>query len=340
MKENVEVLVTLQLDDELVERIRKVCDNVNLTVLPVKDAAEVPLEQWEKTEVLFTSSRVLPELSHVPLLKWIQFNYAGVDRVILKPIIQDSDVIATSSSGVITSQVAEYVMMTLLAFGQQLPQMMALQAEKTWPDNVWKTLMPLELRGSTVGILGYGSIGRQVARLLQPFGVSILAAKKDAMHPEDSGYTQEGMGDPHGDFFQRLYPIEALHSMLKECDFVIIALPLTAETYHLMGAAEFEVMKPGAYLVNIGRGDIINEEALVAALSEGKLAGAALDVFHEEPLPESSPLWTLPNVIITPHVSGLSLNLMSDIVDLFIENLKHYIADQPLYNRIDPQKGY
>lgn len=340
MKENVEVLITLQLGDDLVERIREACENVNLTILPVKDAAEVPLEQWEKAEVLFTSSRVLPEPQHVPLLKWIQFNYAGVDRMISKPIIQDSDVIATSSSGVITSQVAEYVMMTLLAFGQQLPKMMALQAKKTWADDAWKTLMPLELRGSTVGILGYGSIGRQVARLLQPFGASVLAAKKDAMHPDDSGYTQEGMGDPHGDFFHRLYPIEALHSLLKECDFVVIALPLTDETYHLIGAAEFEAMKSGAYLVNIGRGDIIDEEALVGALSEGKLAGAALDVFHEEPLPEDSPLWALPNVIVTPHISGLSLNLMSDIVDLFIENLNRYIAEQPLYNRIDLHKGY
>jgi len=340
MKENVEVLVTLQLDDELVERIRKACENVNLTVLPAKDADEVPPEQWKKTEVLFTSSQVLPELKHVPLLKWIQFNYAGVNRVISKPIIQDSSVIATSSSGAITSQVAEYVMMALLAFGQQLPQMMALQAEKTWPDNAWKTLMPLELRGSTIGILGYGSIGRQVARLLQPFGANILAAKKDAMHPEDSGYTQEGMGDPHGDFFHRLYPIEALHSLLKECDFVVITLPLTDETYHLMGTAEFEAMKPGAYLVNIGRGDIIDEEALTTALREEKLAGAALDVFHKEPLPEDSPLWKLPNVIITPHVSGLSQSLMSDIVDLFIENLKRYTTELPLYNRIDPQKGY
>jgi len=340
MKENVEVLVTLQLDGDLVERIRKACENVNLTILPVKDVAEIPLEQWEKTEVLFTSSRALPELKHVPLLKWIQFKQAGVDRAISTPIIQDSDVIATSSSGAITSQVAEYVMMALLAFGQQLPKMMALQAEKTWPDNTWEMLMPLELRGSTVGILGYGSIGRQVARLLQPFGANILAAKKDAMHPDDSGYTQEGMGDPHGDFFHRLYPIEALHSLLKECDFVVITLPLTDETHHLMSAAEFDAMKPGAYLVNIGRGDIIDEEALAAALSEGKLAGAALDVFHEEPLPEDSPLWTLPNVIITPHVSGLRPNLMSDIVDFFIENLNRYTAEQPLYNRIDPQKGY
>jgi len=200
--------------------------------------------------------------------------------------------------------------------------------------------MPRELRHSTVGILGYGSIGRQVARLLQPFGATVLAAKKDVMHPEDKGYILEGMGDPHGDFFDRLYPIEALHSLLKESDFVVVSLPLTDETHHILDQEAFHLMKPTAYLINVGRGGLVDQEALVGALREKQIAGAALDVFEKEPLPENSPLWDLGDVILSPHISGLSRSLREETLSLFIENLNRYLAELPLYNRVDLSTGY
>ncbi|MEJ5201581.1 MAG: D-2-hydroxyacid dehydrogenase, partial [Anaerolineales bacterium] len=195
-------------------------------------------------------------------------------------------------------------------------------------------------RGSTVGIVGYGSIGREIARLLLPFGVTILAAKRDVKHPQDTGYTIPGLGDPHGDFFHRLYPIQALKSMLKLCDFVIVSVPLTRQTRNMINADVLKAIKSGAYLIDIGRGGVIDQSALLDALQEHRLAGAALDVFAEEPLPPSSPFWHLPNVIISPHIAGISPYYRLRAADLFAENLQRYIRGIPLLNLLDLDNQY
>jgi phosphoglycerate dehydrogenase-like enzyme len=217
---------------------------------------------------------------------------------------------------------------------------MAYQKRGEWPLERWQRFSPRELRSSTVGVVGYGSIGRQIARLLQPFGATVLATKRDAMHPEDTGYTPEGWGDPGGDYVHRLYPASALRSMLKECDFVVICVPLTPGTRGLIGADELAVMKPSAFLVDTSRGGIVDHSALIPLLRERKLAGAALDVFPTEPLPADSPLWKLPNVILTPHISGFSPQYDARAVQLFAENLNRYLSGLPLYNRIQLDRGY
>jgi phosphoglycerate dehydrogenase-like enzyme len=176
--------------------------------------------------------------------------------------------------------------------------------------------------------------------LLRQFGATVLATKNDAMHPADSGYAIEGIGDPPGDFVHRLYPAQALKSMLKDCDFIVVAVPLTNETLGLVDAQVLAACKPGAYLVDISRGGIVDHAALIKALNEHKLAGAALDVFPEEPLPKKSPLWETPNVIITPHVAGISAYYDERAMALFAENLTRYVADLPLYNIYDLKKGY
>lgn len=341
MKKEIHVLSTLDLGKDDRDKIRKASGEIKLTVIPTNNPDDIPDERWEKTEVLYTWN-VLPDPEKVPNLKWIQFGSAGVDRFLAFPLLHKDDLTVTTMSGVITSQIAEYILMALLAFGQKLPKLMRYQHDHRWPkqNEKWDSFLPVELRHSKVGILGYGSIGRQVARLLQPFGAEVLAAKRDAMHPGDTGYVQDGMGDPQGDFFHRLYPIEALHSMLTECDFVVMTLPLTKETHHILDAAAFEAMKETAFLVNVGRGELIDEQALVAALKARQIAGAALDVFEEEPLPEDSPLWEMENVIISPHISGLSAHFREETLSLFIENLNRYIADLPLYNRVDLSRGY
>jgi phosphoglycerate dehydrogenase-like enzyme len=310
-------------------------------VIPTQDPAKISDENWAEAEVLYTWN-VLPEPKKAPNLKWIQFNSAGVDPFLDLPLLKREDLVATNMSGAIAGQIAEYVLMALLAFGQRLPRLMRLQQEHQWPEqrDKWHNFKPVELRYSTVGILGYGSIGRQVARLLHPFGAEVLAAKNDILHPEDAGYTPEGMGDPQGEFFHRLYPIEALHSLLGASDFVVAALPLTAETHHILDAAALEAMKETAFLVNVGRGELIDQAALVSALKEGRLAGAALDVFEEEPLPDDSPLWDMENVLLTPHISGIGSHMEEETVALFLANLKRYLADLPLYNQIDLQRGY
>ncbi len=337
----IKVLVTFKLDEQSQARIRQCSDQIELTVLPVKHPEEIPTQQWAEAEVLFTQG-VLPDCDAAPNLKWVQFRYVGMDPFLDHFLFHDPDMIITNMSGAITSQVAEFVVMTILAFGRKLPEIVSLQKEKRWLTNKekWEEFIPQELRNSTVGIIGYGAIGRQVARLLRPYQATILAVKKDVLTPEETGYNREGMGDPHGEFFERLYPIEALHSVLAESDFVVMALPLTESTHHLINAAAIEAMKPSAYLMNVGRGGLVDEEALIHALQESKIAGAALDVFSEEPLPEDSLLWEMPNVIISPHISFISRNFNEDTLLLFLDNLNRFLADLPLHNRVDLKKGY
>jgi phosphoglycerate dehydrogenase-like enzyme len=341
MKNKINILVTFKLDEQSQSRIRECSDRIELTVLPVKSPEEIPAQQWAEAKVLFTQS-VLPDPGTAPSIRWVQFRYVGLDRYLDYDLFHDPEVVITNMRGAITSQVAEFAVMMILAFGRRLPEIVSLQKEKHWLSNKekWLTFIPHELRDSTVGIIGYGAIGRQVARLLKPFKATILAVKKDVLHPEDTGYTREGMGDPHGDFFERLYPIEALSSVLEESDFVVMALPLTESTNHLMNASAFEAMKPSAYFINVGRGGLVDEEALINALQESKIAGAGLDVFSEEPLSEDSPLWEMPNVIISPHMSYVSRNFNEDTLLLFLDNLNRYLADLPLHNRVGVKKGY
>ncbi len=339
MPEPIEVLMTVPMPDELISQVKEISNRLKITVLRARRAEEVPADVWARTEILYTD-RVLPSPEQAPKLRWIQLHYAGLDHVSAAPILQKPDIVVTTLSGVASSQIAEYALMMILALGHHLPDLLNNQRKSEWPEDRWDRFSPVELRGSIVGIVGYGSIGRQIARLLQDFGATVLATKRNAMHPEDTGFTLEGQGDPGGDLVNRLYPSQALRSMLKECDFVVVTLPLTGETLHIIGAGELESLKPSAYLVNISRGGVIDQNALINALKEHKFAGAALDVFTEEPLPPDNPLWKMPNVMITPHISGNTRFYDERAVLLFTENLQRYLAGLPLYNRFDPQKGY
>jgi phosphoglycerate dehydrogenase-like enzyme len=218
--------------------------------------------------------------------------------------------------------------------------MFAAQKRGEWPKDRWERFNPRELRDSTVGIVGYGSIGRQVARLLQPFGARVLAVKRDVMRPEDTGYTPEGWGDPEGDMVLRLYPPEALRSMFKECDFVVVAAPLTPQTRGMVNAEALSALRPTAFLVDVSRGGVVDHTALLAALRDRKIAGAALDVYPEEPLPPESPLWKLSNVILTPHISGNTPYYDDRAIALFAENLRRYLGGAPLLNRFISDRGY
>lgn len=339
MNEPIEILITMPLHESLIARLQEVSPLLKINVQKAARPEDVPLELWERVEILYTN-RVVPQPEQAPLLKWIQFHWAGVDHIINHPLLSKPDLVATTLSGAAASQMAEYVLTMLLALGHHLPDMIAYQKRQDWAKDRWERFSPLELRGSTVGIIGYGSIGRQIARLLQAFGATVLAAKRDAMHPEDKEYTFAELGDPAGDLVHRIYPPAALRSMLRECDFVVISVPKTPTTLNLIRAEELAAMKPTAYLVDVSRGGIIDHAALIAALKDRKIAGAALDVFPEEPLPTDSPLWKLPNVIITPHISGNTPHYDERAVELFGANLQRYVAGLPLLNRIDLSRGY
>ncbi len=339
MKEKIEILITLPLEEALVRQIANVSEKLSVSVHPALKGKDVPPELWERVEVLYTMY-TLPEAGQAPRLRWVQFYLAGVDKMLSSDLMAQPKLQVTTMSGANASQVGEHALSMMLALGHHLPEMGDLQRRGEWLENKGANYIPAELRGSTVGIIGYGSVGRQVARLVSAFGARVLASKNDLMHPEDSGYTPEGMGDPQGDLFTRLYPPQAIKSMLKECDFVVVTVPLTEETKGMIGAPQMAAMKPSAYLVDVSRGGVVDLEALAPVLAENKLAGAALDVFPEEPLPEDHPLWKMPNVIITPHVAGFSPHYDRRANELFVENLKLYLVNEPLLNRVHLDKGY
>jgi phosphoglycerate dehydrogenase-like enzyme len=339
MNKSIKVLITLSLDASLLSRIEEVSDRLTLTVHTASSPGEVPESTWQGAEVLFTH-KVLPDLKQAPDLKWIQFFRAGNERFMETPILKKPDLVATSLSGASAPQVAEHVLEMILALGHRLPEAMRLKEQGTWPVDRGERFLAQELNQSTVGIIGFGSIGREVARLVSAFGAEVLACKFEVKKPTDPGYVLEGTGDRQGDFVQRLYPVQALSSMLKECDFAIVSVPLTKETHHLIAVKEFLAMKKSAYLIDISRGGVVNHVDLIAALEEDNIAGAALDVYPEEPLPDDSPLWESPNVILTPHIAGMSKVYDLRAVDLFIENLDRYLKGEALLNLIDLQRGY
>jgi phosphoglycerate dehydrogenase-like enzyme len=336
---SIDVLVTIPFQEHQIAQLREISPRLRIQVLPVRKPEEIPAEVWLRSEVLYTD-RVLPMPDQVPNLRWLQFHYAGIDFALDMPILKKPELLVTNLSGAATPQMAEFALTMILALGHRVLDLQNSQSKSDWPRDRWERFRPLELRGSTVGIVGYGSIGREIARLVRCFGATVLATKKDAMRPEDTGYTIAGLGDPGGDLFHRLYPAQALRSMLKECDFVVVTVPLTPETRGLIGAAELAAMKPGAFLIHIARGGIVDQAALIAALQERKIAGAALDVFQEEPLPSNSPLWKMNNVMISPHIAGISMHYDERALQLFIENLKRYLAGAELLNRFNPERGY
>jgi len=335
----IDILITVPISFLLVKPLQDVSPLLRVTMHPADSLDQIPDELWARCEVLYTR-HIIPGAELAPNLKWVQHHHAGIDASMDFISSDRRNLIITTMSGAAAPQIGEYVLTMLLAFGRHLPALIANQKKAEWPKDRWERFKPRELSTSTVGIIGYGSIGRQVACLLRQFGATVLATKNDAMHPADSGYAIEGIGDPPGDFVHRLYPAQALKSMLKDCDFIVVAVPLTDETLGLVDAQVLAACKPGAYLVDISRGGIVDHAALIKALNEHKLAGAALDVFPEEPLPKKSPLWETPNVIITPHIAGISAYYDERAMALFAENLTRYVADLPLYNIYDLKKGY
>jgi phosphoglycerate dehydrogenase-like enzyme len=339
--DSIPVLITVKFDAESLSAFRDVSSRIEILYHPARQVRDVPEDVWNRAEVLYTL-RVVPDPALAPALRWVHVHYAGIDHLLEQPIVQTENVTLTTSSGIHSTTIAEYVFMMLLAFGHRLPVILEHQAQALWPDEIrLLRFMPFELRGSTLGIVGYGSLGREIARLANLFGMEVLASKRDVRHPIDSNsYVMPGTGDPESVYYHRLYPPEALNSMLRECDFVVLTLPLTSETRGMFGAEAFAAMKKMAYLVNVSRGGVVDEDALLDALQNKQIAGAAMDVFESEPLPADSPLWKQPNLIVSPHVSGIMGDYNEKAAQLFIENLRRYIARKDLLNVVNLQRGY
>jgi len=340
MEDKVTVLVTLRVGEQLIQRLREVSPRLEVIHRPAQTVAEIPPDVWQEVDVLLTWGNVLPDREMASRLRWVQVTSAGVDRLLGNPLFEQRDVILTTTSGIHAVTMAEYALGMMLAFAHHLPRFIALQRAREWPRER-DALVPRLLRGATLGIVGYGSIGRELARLARAFGMQVLATKRDAMHPAGlPEYVEPGTGDPEGVLVHRLYPSLALKSMVKDCDYIVVLAPLTAETVNMVNAEVLSAVKPGAVLINMARGGIVDEAALLEALKSGTLGGAAFDVFAEEPLPEDSPLWDAPNLIISPHVAGMMPGYMDRAMDVFVENLRRYLAHQELLNVVDWERGY
>lgn len=335
---DIPVLITVDMPDALLDRLRAVSPHIQIDLLPTNEASDFSEEQLGEMQILYTR-QALPEPEQVPNLRWIQFHWSGIDAFVDQSLLR-SDMIVTTLSGAAVPQMAEFGLTMMMALGHHLPPMMEDQGEKVWADNRFTRYRPQELRGSTVGIVGYGNIGREIARICQALGAQVLATKRDLKTLDRGGYLLEGLGDAEAEIPERIYPPQALPSMAAECDFLVLTVPLTPETRGLVGSKVFQSMKDTAYLIDISRGGVVDQGALVEALREGEIAGAALDVYPVEPLPESSPLWELPNVILSPHIAGTSGQYLERAAEIFAENLRRYVADEPLLNRYDAKRGY
>ncbi len=335
------VLITAPVEEEWLQRLRSLWPDLQFVQLPARSKT-VSDELWREAEILYMSfSTSLPTIEQAPRLRWVQLYSAGADAVFQTPLFQTSAVNFTTTSGIHAIPMAEYTFTMILAWFHKFPNLLDLQRQGQWPPNNVRTtsLVPQELSQQTIGIVGYGSIGRQVARLANAFGMRILAMQRGTDH-RDNGYQIATVGDPEGTFPDRYFTPEQLPVMLTECDVVVISVPLTPNTQGMFNAAAFAAMKPTAFLVNIARGEVCNENDLIHALQEKQIAGAALDVFQHEPLDSNSPLWHLPNVFITPHISGLTTQYNERAAALFAENLRRYLTNQPLFNVVDKAQGY
>ena len=253
-------------------------------------------------------------------LRWIQWCGAGVNAVLFPGLVR-SDVILTNARGVFDRAMAEYTLGLIISFAKRFPESFALQARGEWSHRLTG-----RIAGARLLVVGVGSIGREIARLAVAVGMAVEGVGRTA---------RRGDGD-----FERIHGQDSLDDCLAEADHVVLITPLTAETAGLFGASRFAAMKPSAQFINLGRGRLVDEAALIAALDAGALAGAALDVFETEPLPADSPLWRHPAIIVSPHMSGDFIGYEDAVAELFLDNFRRYQAGEPLRNLVDKALGF
>jgi phosphoglycerate dehydrogenase-like enzyme len=325
---NLIVLSTFRFTPESQELLRQASQAETVFVTRTEEF----LARLPEAEILCAYSVPNNVRELAPNLRWLQFPGAGVDS--LRPtglLNADSGIIITTASGIHAASISEYVFGSMLMFNRSWPEMVRFQDRHMWPRNSsWYNLGGRELVDQTLGIIGLGSIGRQIAHLGKAFGMRVIATRRSAG-------TADGQQEPDVD---TLYPMEQLHEVLQQSDYVVLAVPLTPETEGLIGEPELRAMRRNAYLINIARGKVVDEDALIRALREQWIAGAGLDVTAEEPLPSDSPLYAMQNVILTPHISGESVYYEQRLAAIFADNLQRYRSDQPLRNQYDPTRGY
>lgn len=347
MSTETNVVIASFFEEEYVQRIREV--DGRLRVLYREDLVPPPRwpgdhvgpEDWSRTpeedeeframlgeaEVLydFPMVQTVSLIEAAPKLRWIQGSMAGAGEVAEKFRLKDTNVTITTASGVFSGPLAEFALAALLNHAKQFERLRREKESKTWRQSTTGSL-----EDKTLCIVGFGNIGQAVAERARPFGMRILGVKRTVREDDKAWRYADALHTP-----------DDLKVALSEADYVVATLPSTPETRHLLDATALDTIKEGAYFVNIGRGSVVDEAALVESLEQGRLSGAALDVFETEPLPQESPLWTMENVIISPHSTDMVPELVNKRqTDLFRENLRRYLAREDLINVLDKQLLY
>jgi phosphoglycerate dehydrogenase-like enzyme len=297
-----------------------------MRVVHLPDYDRLP-QELPDTDIFIGYSLRAEQLTHAKKLKWIHSTAAGVAQL-MYPELRDSGIVVTNPSGVFSPPMAEHTMGLLLALARNFPDSTRHQDRSHWgQQDIWdKTQRLTELSGRVLLIIGFGSIGRELAKRASTFDMRVW------------GVTRSGRGD--STHAEKLLSASQLEEALPHADYVVIAAPETTETRHLIGAAQIARMKPGARLVNVGRGSLLDEAALIRALESGALGGAALDVTSVEPLPAESPLWKAPNLFITPHTSAVSDRLWQRETALLMDLLERWFDGREMFNQIDFARGY
>jgi phosphoglycerate dehydrogenase-like enzyme len=311
------ILITHNAADRHISAIQAAVPQAEIVV--AREEAEVAAHM-PSAHVIW-GSNYLPELlPQCQNLAFVQVSSAGVDRLLSQSELLEHPVQLINARGIHGTTIAEHVFLLMLALARQFPAMQRAQQE-----HEWIRVTPQLLANKTLGIIGYGSIGQAIGQRAKAFGMRVLATRRS---PEPDQWADEVWGN------------DRLHELLPLCDYLVLATPLTPETTHLIGAKELALCKQSAVLINIARGPVVDEPALIAALQNGTIAAAGLDVLYREPLTADSPLWDMQQVIITPHMAGHMPDYDDNVVDILVENLRRYQAGQPLINVVDKKAGY
>lgn len=305
------------------ETLRKRWPEMKVVHLP--DYDKLP-QELPDTDIFVGYSLRAEQLKGTRKLKWIHSTAAGVAQL-MYPELREAGILVTNPSGVFSVPMAEHTMGLILSMARNFPDTVRQQDKTTWSQQeLWDKQHLAEVNGQVLLIVGYGSIGQEMAKRAKAFEMRVW------------GVTRSGKGD--GAHVERILPVAKLHEALPEADYVVISAPETVETRRMIGATEIAKMKRGARLINVGRGSLLDEAALICALKAGALSGAAVDVAETEPLPADSPLWKTPNLFITPHTSALSDRLWIRQAALLAELLERWFDGRELFNRVDLDRGY
>lgn len=320
------------ISDKQQAKIREIAPDFEITQTSDKNQIASQIDEWEITVGAFPFDL----LKDAKNLRWYQQWSAGADWLLDHPEVQEMDFTLTNASGVHAIPISEHIIAFLLAMARNLPAAWQAQQQKLWMDQsddgadadqpTYRRQDVFEVAGKTLLILGVGDIGERAAKIAEALEMHVIALRHN---PDKS---TPGADETVGD--------DELIAVLPEADVIVSTVPLTEETRHMLNAKAFDAMKDGVYFINIGRGETVDEAALIDALRSGKVAGAALDVFETEPLPNDSPLWEMKNVLITPHSSGATTHYDERAFAIFLDNLERYVAGDELKNVVDKMKGY